>query len=89
VAVGYREPRWNETADGLAHLFAINTLAPYVLTALIKKPKRLVYISSGMPSKVMPAYKICNGRTGAGMGPLLMLIGGICVRDARCDNFLT
>jgi NAD(P)-dependent dehydrogenase (short-subunit alcohol dehydrogenase family) len=48
VAVLYREPRRNETADGLAHLFAINKLVPYVLTALIKKPKRLVYISSGM-----------------------------------------
>jgi NAD(P)-dependent dehydrogenase (short-subunit alcohol dehydrogenase family) len=47
VAVGYRERRM-ETEDGLSHLFAINTLAPYVLTALIEKPKRLVYLSSGM-----------------------------------------
>ena len=29
-------------------MFAINTLAPYILTALIGKPKRLVYLSSGM-----------------------------------------
>lgn len=29
-------------------IFAVNTLAPYVLTCLIKKPKRLVYLSSGM-----------------------------------------
>lgn len=47
AAVGDRERRI-ETADGLAHVFAINTLAPYVLTALIRKPKRLVYMSSGM-----------------------------------------
>jgi NAD(P)-dependent dehydrogenase (short-subunit alcohol dehydrogenase family) len=47
VAVGYRE-RQSKTADGLPHLFAINTLAPYVLTALIERPKRLVYLSSGM-----------------------------------------
>ncbi|MBX9846967.1 MAG: SDR family NAD(P)-dependent oxidoreductase [Xanthobacteraceae bacterium] len=47
VAVGYRERRI-ETEDGLPHLFAINTLAPYVLTALIGKPARLVYLSSGM-----------------------------------------
>jgi NAD(P)-dependent dehydrogenase (short-subunit alcohol dehydrogenase family) len=47
VAVGYRE-RQIRTADGLPHLFAINTLAPYVLTALIERPKRLVYLSSGM-----------------------------------------
>lgn len=47
AAVGYLEP-FRTTADGLPHLFAINTLAPYILTALISKPKRLVYLSSGM-----------------------------------------
>ena len=26
----------------------MNTLAPYVLTALVERPKRLVYMSSGM-----------------------------------------
>lgn len=29
-------------------IFAVNTLAPYILTCLIKRPKRLVYLSSGM-----------------------------------------
>jgi NAD(P)-dependent dehydrogenase (short-subunit alcohol dehydrogenase family) len=47
VAVGYREPR-RQTADGLPHVFAINTLAPYLLTALIHRPKRLIYLSSGL-----------------------------------------
>jgi NAD(P)-dependent dehydrogenase (short-subunit alcohol dehydrogenase family) len=47
AAVGYRE-RHVQTVDGLPHVFAINTLAPYILTALIRKPKRLVYLSSGM-----------------------------------------
>jgi NAD(P)-dependent dehydrogenase (short-subunit alcohol dehydrogenase family) len=47
AGVGYREGRVI-TADGLPHVFAINTLAPYVLTALIERPKRLVYLSSGM-----------------------------------------
>ena len=28
--------------------FAINTLAPYILTSLIQKPTRLIYLSSGM-----------------------------------------
>ncbi len=46
AAVGYQEPRRVETADGLAQVFAVNTLAPYVLTALIARPKRLVYVSS-------------------------------------------
>jgi NAD(P)-dependent dehydrogenase (short-subunit alcohol dehydrogenase family) len=36
------------TEDGLPHVFAVNTLAPYILTALIEKPKRLVYLSSGL-----------------------------------------
>lgn len=29
-------------------IFAVNTMAPYVLTCLINKPKRLIYLSSGM-----------------------------------------
>ncbi|ASL41883.1 Diacetyl reductase [(S)-acetoin forming] [Burkholderia sp. AD24] len=48
AAVGYQEPRRIATVDGLPHVFAINTLAPYVLTALIEKPRRLVYLSSGL-----------------------------------------
>jgi NAD(P)-dependent dehydrogenase (short-subunit alcohol dehydrogenase family) len=49
VGVGYREPRV-ETEDGLEHVFAINVLAPYLLTALMPPPARLVYLSSGMHS---------------------------------------
>jgi NAD(P)-dependent dehydrogenase (short-subunit alcohol dehydrogenase family) len=48
VAIGYREPKRAETADGILEIFAINTLAPYLLTALIERPKRLVYLSSGL-----------------------------------------
>jgi NAD(P)-dependent dehydrogenase (short-subunit alcohol dehydrogenase family) len=48
AAVGYREPRRLETEDGLAHVFAVNVLAPYLLTALVPTPSRLVYLSSGM-----------------------------------------
>ncbi|HZS19532.1 MAG TPA: SDR family NAD(P)-dependent oxidoreductase [Pseudonocardiaceae bacterium] len=48
AGVGYREPRRLETEDGIEHVFAINVLAPYLLTALINRPKRLVYLSSGM-----------------------------------------
>lgn len=36
-------------ASGSSQLiFQINVVAPYLLTALVKRPKRLVYISSGM-----------------------------------------
>jgi len=47
AAVGYREGH-HVTADDLPHVFAINTLSVYILTALIERPKRLVYLSSGM-----------------------------------------
>ena len=47
AAVGYREGH-HLTADGLTHVFAINTLSAYILTALIERPHRLVYLSSGM-----------------------------------------
>jgi NAD(P)-dependent dehydrogenase (short-subunit alcohol dehydrogenase family) len=46
AGIGFRERRRVETADGLAHVFAINTLAPYLLTALMIRPQRLVYVSS-------------------------------------------
>ena len=48
AALGYREPRRVATVDGLPQVFAVNTLAPYVLSALIDKPKRLLYLSSGL-----------------------------------------
>jgi NAD(P)-dependent dehydrogenase (short-subunit alcohol dehydrogenase family) len=47
AAVGYREGH-HLTADGFSHVFGINTLSAYILTALIERPHRLVYISSGM-----------------------------------------
>jgi NAD(P)-dependent dehydrogenase (short-subunit alcohol dehydrogenase family) len=48
AGMGYREPRRIATEDGLPHVFAVNTLAPYILTALMLKPKRLIYLSSGL-----------------------------------------
>jgi NAD(P)-dependent dehydrogenase (short-subunit alcohol dehydrogenase family) len=48
AAVGYQEPRRVETEDGLPHVFAINSLAPYILTCLIHRPQRLIYLSSGL-----------------------------------------
>jgi NAD(P)-dependent dehydrogenase (short-subunit alcohol dehydrogenase family) len=32
----------------LPQIFAVNSLAPYILTCLIRRPKRLVYTSSGL-----------------------------------------
>jgi NAD(P)-dependent dehydrogenase (short-subunit alcohol dehydrogenase family) len=36
------------TSEGHPTILAVNTLAPYMLTALIEQPRRLVYLSSGM-----------------------------------------
>jgi NAD(P)-dependent dehydrogenase (short-subunit alcohol dehydrogenase family) len=36
------------TVDGLSQTFAVNSLAPYILTCLIQGPKRLIYTSSGL-----------------------------------------
>jgi NAD(P)-dependent dehydrogenase (short-subunit alcohol dehydrogenase family) len=48
AGLGYREPRRVATVDGLPDVFAVNTLAPYILTGLIRRPKRLIYLSSGL-----------------------------------------
>jgi NAD(P)-dependent dehydrogenase (short-subunit alcohol dehydrogenase family) len=48
VGMGYREGGRVETEDGLSKLWAVNVLAPYVLTALMPRPARLVYLSSAM-----------------------------------------
>jgi NAD(P)-dependent dehydrogenase (short-subunit alcohol dehydrogenase family) len=48
AGVGYQEQGRIATVDGLAQVFAVNTLAPYLLTALIRRPRRLVYLSSGL-----------------------------------------
>lgn len=43
----YRGP-YRKTADGIPALAAVNTIAPYILTCLIDRPKRLVFLSSEM-----------------------------------------
>jgi NAD(P)-dependent dehydrogenase (short-subunit alcohol dehydrogenase family) len=44
----YLEPSRSATAEGHATTLAVNTLAPYLLTALIERPDRLIYLSSGL-----------------------------------------
>ena len=53
AGIGYREGRV-ERESGIPSVFAVNVLAPYILTALIERPKRLVYLSSGMHRGVRP-----------------------------------
>lgn len=44
----YLEPSRSATAEGHAKTLAVNTLAPYMLTALIDRPDRLIFLSSGL-----------------------------------------
>lgn len=46
AAIGYKEKIRKLTEDGFPQVLQINTLAPYILTALMHKPGRLVYVSS-------------------------------------------
>lgn len=55
VALGYQERRRLVTEDGFAHVFAVNVLAPYLLTASMARPSRLVYLSSGMHRGANPS----------------------------------
>jgi NAD(P)-dependent dehydrogenase (short-subunit alcohol dehydrogenase family) len=57
AGIGYREPKRIVTEDGLSHLLAVNTIAPYILTALITQPKRLVYLSSMLHQHGDPSLK--------------------------------
>jgi NAD(P)-dependent dehydrogenase (short-subunit alcohol dehydrogenase family) len=45
-------------------ILMVNTLAPYILTCLIQKPKRLIYLSSGMHLQGDPSLK--NLASGSG-----------------------
>jgi NAD(P)-dependent dehydrogenase (short-subunit alcohol dehydrogenase family) len=42
----YRERSRGSTPEGHATILAVNVLAPYILTALIERPRRLIYLSS-------------------------------------------
>jgi NAD(P)-dependent dehydrogenase (short-subunit alcohol dehydrogenase family) len=44
----FLEPSRSATAEGHAKTLAVNTLAPYLLTALINRPDRLIYLTSGL-----------------------------------------
>lgn len=44
----YTAPDRGTSPEGHAGILAINTLAPYILTALIDRPARLVYMSSSL-----------------------------------------
>lgn len=53
-AAVYRQQRRIETEDGLSLTFAVNVLAPYLLTALIDHPDRMVHMTSGLQDGSRP-----------------------------------
>jgi NAD(P)-dependent dehydrogenase (short-subunit alcohol dehydrogenase family) len=53
-AAVYRQPERIGTDDGLSLTFAVNVLAPYLLTALVERPDRLVYLTSGLQNGAAP-----------------------------------
>lgn len=51
AGIGGGAPERVLTADGLERIFQVNTVAPYLLTALMPRPKRLVYLTSGLQER--------------------------------------
>ena len=45
-------------------IFSVNTLAPYILTCLIQKPERLIYLSSGMHRQGLPNFENFSTESG-------------------------
>jgi NAD(P)-dependent dehydrogenase (short-subunit alcohol dehydrogenase family) len=44
------QPARRLTGDGMEQIFQVNVVAPYLLTALLPRPRRLVYLTSGLES---------------------------------------
>lgn len=70
-------PQRRLTGDGLETTFQVNVLAPYVLTALMPPPDRLIYLTSGLESEGV-----------AELGDLQHEHGGWNGRQAYCDSKL-
>ncbi len=57
AGIGYQERHRDNSIDGLPPLFAVNSLAPYILTSLIQLPERLIYLSSGLHREGSPSLE--------------------------------
>jgi len=65
-AAVYVDPRRVAIPEGHARTLAVNVLAPYLLTAWINRPSRLVYMTSGMHDDGTLRCGISTGRRGVG-----------------------
>ena len=69
---------------GPQEIFAVNTLAPYVLTCLIHLPHRLIYLSSGMHKGGRPKLdSFTNGANGITYSDSKLHVLMLCKAAAR------
>lgn len=65
-------------------IIAVNILAPYILTSLIEKPKRLIYLSSGMHLSGRPKLdNLSNGGRGITYSDSKLHVLMLCKAVAR------
>lgn len=64
-------------------IFAVNVLAPYILTALIDKPRRLVYVSSGLHRQGNPHVDTLSLAQGVGYADSKLLVLMLALAVAR------
>jgi NAD(P)-dependent dehydrogenase (short-subunit alcohol dehydrogenase family) len=76
----YRISRDSVSPDGLPVLFAVNSLAPYILTCLMHKPQRLIFLTSGMHLQGNP--NVAELRIGSSQG------SGITYSDTKLHDVI-
>jgi NAD(P)-dependent dehydrogenase (short-subunit alcohol dehydrogenase family) len=64
-------------------IFAVNSLAPYILTCLIKRPQRLIYLSSGMHTGGSPNLENITKETGCSYSDSKLHVLLLCKAVAR------
>jgi len=69
AGIGYRQTYRVETEPGVPDIFAVNVLAPYILTALIERPKRLIWSVRGCTKAFDRRWMIYSGTSERGAAP--------------------
>lgn len=64
-------------------IFRVNTLAPYILTSMISKPQRLIYISSNMHHQGRYDFRNLSAETGVDYSTSKLLVLMLALAAAR------